>query len=65
MQAASFSAPLVLHGHRRRAPSTSLFGGAADEYRDLEKQLAEWFFKLSLQCVPPSLSHIPSSCSTY
>ncbi|KAF7359174.1 hypothetical protein MSAN_01259100 [Mycena sanguinolenta] len=47
MQTASLAAPLVFHNHRP-TPATSLFGGASDEYRELEAQLAESFFKLSL-----------------
>jgi hypothetical protein len=62
--AAAYTMPLVFHSHRR-APSMSLFGGASDEYRELEAQLEGAFFKLSLQCVcsaPPiilaySLTH--------
>jgi hypothetical protein len=48
--AAAYTMPLVFHSHRR-APSMSLFGGASDEYRELEAQLEGAFFKLSLQCV--------------
>ncbi|KAJ7803928.1 hypothetical protein B0H13DRAFT_2687590 [Mycena leptocephala] len=45
--AAAYTMPLVFHSHRR-APSMSLFGGASDEYRELEAQLEGAFFKLSL-----------------
>lgn len=38
MQAAVHSTP----------PAMSTDGSAAEEYRDLEKQLAEWFLKLSI-----------------
>ncbi|KAK7035842.1 hypothetical protein R3P38DRAFT_2771429 [Favolaschia claudopus] len=48
MQAASLTSPLFLHAGHRRTPATSLFGGASDEYHELETQLSEWFHKLTL-----------------
>lgn len=46
MQATAPTPPLVFHS----PDVTPLFG---DEYRELEAQLAEWFLKLSIQCVCP------------
>ncbi|KAJ7118877.1 hypothetical protein C8R44DRAFT_185249 [Mycena epipterygia] len=49
MQTTAHTTPLVFHS----SDATPLFGGASDEYRELEAQLAEWFLKLSIQCVRP------------